>query len=243
MMIRSKLLLLSMLGVLPLLSCSDFWPTGEPEVPAGRRFQQLERRLLQAETIHIEGGAGSTGTVESAFEGKAILAKGNRARIQFTGQFASNNVLVALVSDGTKMWVGNGTDSFEEEAPAALNEGIVVGLTRMGILHNLAVLSGASAPEGTDGDVHTWLTVTNFAWDDEETIDGVITETMTFDVNVNGKPSAKAKLWLNKETGFPVQRQQVVQSPDGLNGEMTAVEVYETFLIDVPFEPEEFVIP
>ena len=78
MMIRSKLLLLSMLGVLPLLSCSDFWPTGEPEVPAGRRFQQLERRLLQAETIHIEGGAGSTGTVESAFEGKAILAKGTR---------------------------------------------------------------------------------------------------------------------------------------------------------------------
>ncbi len=134
MMKRSGLLLLTMLGGLPLLSCSDFWPTAEPEVPAGKRFQELERRLLQAETIHIEGGAGSTGTVESAFEGTVSLASGNRARIQFAGQFASNNVLVALVSDGTKMWAGNGSDSIEEEAPAALNEGIIVGLTRMGIL-------------------------------------------------------------------------------------------------------------
>jgi len=233
------LLLLSMWGVLPLLSCSDFWPTDEPEVSAETRFHELERRLLEAETIHIEGGAGSTG-VESAFEGKVILASGNRARIQFTGQFASNNVLVALVSDGTKMWAGNGSDSFEEEAPAALNEGLIVGLTRMGILHNLAVLSGASAPEGTDGNVHTWLTVTNFAWGDEETIDGVITETMTFDISVDGKPSAKARLWLNKETGFPIQRQQVVQFPDG---EMTAVEVYEAFEIDAHFESKEFVIP
>jgi outer membrane lipoprotein-sorting protein len=240
MMKRSKLLLLSMLGALPMLSCSDFWPTDEPEVSAETRFQELERRLLEAETIYIDGGAGSTGTVESAFEGKVILASGNRARIQFTGQFASKNVLVALVSDGTKMWAGNGSDSFEEEAPAALNEGIIVGLTRMGILHNLAVLSEASAPEGTDGNVHEWLTVTNFAWGDEETIDGVITETMTFDISVDGKPSAKARLWLNKETGLPVQRQQVVQFPDG---EMTAVEVYEAFEIDAPFDSEKFVVP
>lgn len=69
----------------------------------------------------------------------------------------------------------------------------------MGILHNLAVLSGASAPEGTDGNVHKWLSVTNFAWAGEETIDGVITETMTFDISVGGEPSAKARLWLNKE--------------------------------------------
>ena len=80
-----------------------------------------------------------------------------------------------------------------------MNEGIIVGLTRMGILHNLAVLSGASAPEGTDGNVHKWLSVTNFAWAGEETIDGVITETMTFDISVGGEPSAKARLWLNKE--------------------------------------------
>ncbi len=237
---RSRLLLLSMLGVLPMLSCSDFWPTDEPKVSAETRFQELERRLLEAETIYIDGGAGSTGTIESAFEGKVNLASGNRARIQFTGQLASNNVLVALVSDGTKMWAGNGSDSFEEETPVALNEGIIVGLTRMGILHNLAVLSGASAPEGTDGNVHDWLTVTNFAWGDEETIDGVITETMTFDISVGGTPSAKARLWLNKETGFPVQRQQVVQFPDG---EMTAVEVYEAFEIDAPFESEKFVVP
>ncbi len=240
MMRRSRLLLLTMLGVLPLLSCSDFWPKAEPEVPAETRFQELERKLLEAETIHIEGGAGSTGTVESAFEGKVILANGNRARIQFTGQFASNHVLVALVSDGTKMWAGNGSDSFEEETPVALNEGIIVGLTRMGILHNLAVLSGASGPEGTDGNVQDWLTVTNFAWGDEETIDGVLAETMTFDISVDGKPSAKARLWLNKETGFPIQRQQVVQFPDG---EMTAVEVYEAFEIDAHFESKEFVIP
>ena len=240
MMNRPALLFLTIVGVLALLSCSDFWPKGEPDIPAETRFQELEQRLLQAETIHMEGGAGSTGTVESAFEGKVILASGNRARIQFSGQFASNNVLVALVSDGSKVWAGNGSDSLEEETPAALNEGVIIGMARMGILHNLAVLSGPSIPAGTDGNVQEWLAVTNFAWGDEETIDGVITETMTFEISVGGEPSAKARLWLNKETGFPVQRQQVVQFPEG---EMTAVEVYEVFEIDAPFESGEFMVP
>lgn len=240
MMKPSRLLLLSMLGVLPVLSCSDFWPTDEPEVSAETRFQELEKRLLQAESVRLKGGVGSTGALTSALEGEALLGSGNRAHLEFAGEFESKSALLALVSDGNRMWGGNGTDWFEEDAPPALNEGIVLGFTRMGILHNLAVLRGAGPPEGTDGGIRDWLTVTNFAWGEPETIEGVPTETVIFDIFVRGEPAAKAMLWLNAETGLPVQREQTVRFP---GGEMKAVEIYEVVEIGAELDPNEFVVP
>jgi hypothetical protein len=234
---------LGLIAVLTLGSCKGGpgdGGSGAPAASAEARFQALEKRLLEAETVHIRGGAGSNGAVTSTLEGKAILASGNRAHIEFAGDFGSTSVFLALVSDGEKLWGGNGTKNFEAETPPSLNEGIILGLTRMGILHNLAVLSGPAPPEGTDGTIRDWLTATNFAWGEPETLDGVSTETITFDIVVRGEPSAKAMLWLNRETGLPVQRQQTVRFPDG---EMMAVEVYETVEIDAPFESGEFVVP
>ena len=239
--LRLGLLSCGMVSTLAIGACSDRGSDdrGTPET-AEARFRELELRLLDAETVRVRGGAGSTGTVASALEGEALLASGNRAHLQFTGEFGSASVALALVSDGQQVWGGNGTESFEIEAPTALNEAILLGFTRMGILHNLALLSGASPPDGTDGSIRDWLTVTNFAWGEPETVDGVPTETLRFDVTVHGRPSAQAVLWLGRESGLPVQREQIVKFPDG---EMRAVEVYQTVETDAPFESGKFVVP
>ncbi len=222
-------------------SCSDATEVAERAAgTAETRFLELEQRLLDAESVHIRGAAGSAGAVISGLEGQAVLASGNRAHLQFSGEFGGTGVTLALVADGEQMWGGNGADQFESEAPPLLNEGILLGFTRMGILHNLALLSSVSPPDGTDGAIRDWVTVSNFAWGESGTLDGVAAEALTFDLTVNGTPSAKVVLWLDQENGLPVQREQLVQFPDG---EMRAIEVYEAIEIDAPFESEKFVIP
>ena len=226
-----------------LTSCSDATDGGAADrTPdtAEALFRKLEQRLLSAESVHIRGAAGSAGAVISGLEGEVVLASGNRARIQFSGEFGGMGVTLALVADGEQMWGGNGTDQFEDEAPTSLNEGILLGFTRMGILHNLALLSSVSSPDGTDGTIRDWVTVSNFAWGESGMLDGVAAEALTFDLTVNGTPAAKVVLWLDQENGLPVQREQLVQFPDG---EMRAIEVYEAVEIDAPFESEKFVIP
>ncbi len=207
---------------------------------AEARFLALEQRLLDAESVRIRGAVGSSGVVVSGLEGEAVLASGNRARLQFSGEFEGSDVVLALVANGQRLWSGNGTDSFETDVPSALNEGILLGFTRMGILHNLALLSGGSPPDGTDGTIRDELTVTNFAWGEPETLDGVPTEPLTFDLSIDGTPFAKVVLWLHQETGLPVQREQIVQFP---GGEMWAVEIYQAVEIDAPFESGKFVVP
>ena len=222
-------------------SCSDAAEDAERAADTAQaRFLALEQRLLGAESVHIRGAAGSTGAVISGLEGEAVLASGNRAHLQFSGEFGGAGVTLAFVADGDQMWGGNGTDQFQSEVPSSLNEGVLLGFTRMGILHNLALLSSASPPDGTDGAIRDWVTVSNFGWGESGELDGVAAETVTFDLTVNGTPAAKVILWLEQETGLPVQREQMVQFPDG---EMRAVEIYEAVEIDAPFEPEKFVIP
>jgi hypothetical protein len=207
---------------------------------AESRFRELERRLLGAESVRIRGAAGSAGAVISGLEGEALIASGNRAHLQFSGEFGGTEVTLALVADGEQMWGGNGTEQFESDVPAALTEGILLGFTRMGILHNLSLLSSASPPDGTDGTIDGWLTVSNFAWGESETLDGVPTQALTFDLTVRETPPAQVVLWLDQANGLPVQREQVVHFPDG---DMRAVEVYEAVEIDAPFESERFVVP
>jgi hypothetical protein len=233
----------AMATVVAIASCSDNTvdrTSDRTPESAEIRFRELERRLLGAESVRIRGAAGSAGTVISGLEGEALIASGNRAHLQFSGEFAGTEVTLALVADGEEMWGGNGTDQFESEVPTALNEGILLGFTRMGILHNLALLSGASPPDGTDGTIDGWLTVSNFAWGDSGTLDGVAADALTFDLAVHEKPSAEVILWLDQKNGLPVQREQVVHFPDG---DMRAVEVYEAVEIDAPLESEKFVVP
>lgn len=242
---NTTLRLLCLASAMAIASCSDNADIGggtdrAADESAEARFRELEQRLLDAESVLIRGAAGSAGVVVSGLEGEALLASGNRAHLQFSGEFGGTGVTLALVSDGERTWGGNGTESFESEVPSGLNEGILLGFTRMGILHNLALLSSASPPDGTDGTIRDWATVSNFAWGEPEVIDEVPTETLMFDVTVHGTPSAKVILWLDESTGLPVQREQIVQFPDG---EMRAVEVYQAVDVNELYESDRFNVP
>ena len=184
---------------------------------AQAQFAELEQRLLQAKKISMKISITSSGAVSSSLKGELSLSEPNQAHLDFKGEFAGNPVEIHLNSRGERMFGGSADKSFREDTPPALNEGIVLGLTRMGILHNLAMLSAGAPPDGTDGQIREWVQAQNFSTDKA-------TKAIRFEIVVRGTPSGEVELWVDENTGFPKRRKQTVHFPEG---DMEVEEVYE----------------
>jgi hypothetical protein len=212
-----------------------------PAAPdAAARFAALERRLLAARSIRFDAEIRAEGVLPSNLTGRALLARENRASLAFAGTFDRTPAQIVLVSDGTRMRGGAPELEFELTAPAALGEGLVLGLTRMGLLHNLAVMSSGSPPEGTDGRAREWVSVREFGWADSTELAERPAEVLRFEIVVAGAVAGQASLWLDPDSGLPVLREQTVRFPDGT---MRVVEQYRNFELDVPAPDERFILP
>jgi len=199
-------------------------PPSEPEAaanpnptPARAAFDAIERQLIGAGQIELTARITAEGPVHAALEG-TLLMDGSRVILGFDGAFEDREVQLSLTADGNSMSGGNGTLSFEHARPRALDDGLLIGLLRMGILHNLTVLASGNPPQGTFGNVREWVQVHDVRREDDH---------FAFDIEIDGKRVASAKLWLDATTGLPARREQTVRFPSGT---MTVVETYDRFI-------------
>ncbi len=97
----------------------------------------------------------------------------------------------------------------------------------MGLLHNLAMLTGGASPDHGGEGVKDWVQVEKLRWgtrNDPETE----RSSLEFDLIVGGQPSGAVVLWLNA-AGLPVEREQVTRFPQG---DMLVTEIYDIVQID-----------
>jgi hypothetical protein len=209
-----------------LLSALCLPGTALAETDATAAFTALEARLLEAEAVDVEFDIRAAGALEAALEGHASVTGPREASLSADGSFAGAGADIELVAQDSGMSGGNGSKSFDIETPPALSEGLLIGLTRMGLLHNLAVLSAGSPPDKTNGGVRGWVTVEDLVLEESAPIGGIETKAFGFTVIVGGQPSAVARLWVDARTGLPMRRTQVVSFPEG---EMRVLEQYPSF--------------
>ncbi len=157
----------------------------------------------------------SEGVVASDIRG-LLRVQGDLVELFAEGEFMSQPLRVELMTVGEVLRGGQDLGHILGPTPPALREGILLGLTRMGLLHNIAVLAGDSPPDGTDGKLREWVQ----AVDAEYGPDGAL----HFGIVVSGTPSGVFDLHL--EEGLPARREQSVQFPQG---EMLVVERYSGF--------------
>lgn len=204
-----------------------------PALPAEPQalFAQLEARLLDSEplvTFDIE----SSPPFETALAGTLEVGARQRASMAFQGKFGDQAVDVALSTADGDMTLRHGSaERLRQAIPPALKEGLVLGLTRMGLLHNMAMLVAARPPDGTDGQVRDWVQVTDLAWADERSIEGRRAVGIRFRILVRGAPAGEASLWVDAGTGLPMLREQRV---DFAEGSMTVTERYPRFELRAP---------
>jgi hypothetical protein len=194
----------------------------------GPTFLEVEKTLLESGTLRVTAVIQAEGVVVADLKGELQITGKDQITMEFKGTYMTAPVILTLKSDGKKMTGGSNIESFNEVPTEFLKEGIVVGLMRAGILHNLACLSGGAPPNGTDGKVRDWVKITNIYYRDSEEVMGVLARPMDFDITVADKEVGKATLWIHEKTGLPLQRKQTVRFE---TGEMHVTESYGFFAV------------
>lgn len=189
----------------------------EAAAGAEAAFAALEERLLSAPVamrFHIT----SEGAFASELAG-TLRMEGDVARLEARGTFGADSARLHLAADADSVRGGNGERIFAGPTPPALREALALGLTRMGLLHNLARLVAASPPDHAEGGAGEWVGTEGHAW-----VEGGEAGEMRFGIVVDGTDVAEATLRLDPATGLPAVRTQTVRFP---GGEMRVVERYE----------------
>lgn len=209
-------------SVVLLLACgAEEERSSESPLPdAASRLDELERRLLAADTVRFDFRVNAEGAVEAALVG-ALKIEGGGIELTGTGHFAGQPVEVFLMSDGEHYEFGDPRSSQSLTEPAHLREALLIGFTRMGILHNLARLTGGETPDHADGGVREWVTV------DSVLVDPTDSAAISFGLTVAGTRAGVASLHIGT-TGLPVMRRQTVAFP---SGDMRVEERYSTVTI------------
>lgn len=181
-------------------------------------FTALEDALRGADAVRLAFDVTAEGAAEIAVAGTLDLAADGTTELTATGTFGVQPVDLVLRADGETMRWGVAGALEEGPEPPALRDALVVGLMRMGILHNLARLTGNAPPDHGEGGVDTWVLVDGF---EGARLEGAA-DAVAFDIAVAGQPSGSATLGLDAGD-LPVERRQSVMFPDG---EMRVIERY-----------------
>ncbi len=201
-------------------------PGAPADNSAAQAFEHLEQNLLEAAVLRVNYTVQARGAVEAELSGDLVMQKPALAALSAEGSFAGGPVAPELVVDGARMRgrARPQQDGFEAAQPADLRNGMLLGLMRMGILHNIAMLSGNLPPDATSGNVRDWVIASNFAWQPgNRTIDGVPVRGIGFDLTVGGVASGTVVLWYDPASDLPVAREQRVGFE---KGEMKVIERY-----------------
>jgi hypothetical protein len=216
-----------LIGALLHAGCGVMRDEGvRPAVPVGMTlsasavFADLERRLLDADSLDFEFDITAEGAFAAALSGR-LKAEGALADLDARGTFGGTPVALSLTADGQQLSGGNAARTFSAARPADLKPALILGLTRMGLLHNLARLTAAVAPDRADGGVREWVDVRELDFSTD--VDDAREIGLTFAIHVSGQKTAQATLVLDRISGLPRLRTQQVSFPGGT---MNVVERY-----------------
>ena len=181
----------------------------------------LENRLLTAETVRVDFTITSDGVLSTALKGSLDI-RGDTLSLEADGDFGGSPVDLILAVSGTEIAGGNlaladaSLREFSVKNPGAAKEAVILGMTRMGILHNLALLTGSRPPDRSAGGIREWVKTENV----RDRGDG-----LAFDIMVDGHKAAEGSLALDGRR-LPTRREQTNRFPAG---EMRVVETYRVF--------------
>ena len=219
--------------VLALALCVACSSPGAVSQDPEEAFAALEARLLEAPAVLSVSHLVAEGEVTADLRTEHVITRAGTGRVKVVGTFAEQRVDVTLSFDGEHLELAGTAGTRALPQPADMHGGLLLGLTRMGWLHNVAMLAAGGQPDATDGSVREFTRAVRVLGGEVLEVDGRERRALTFGVEVRGQIAATAVLWLDLETGLPLERWQKVSFPDG---EMRVVETYEVFQLDPDLE-------
>lgn len=192
------------------------------------RLAAAERALLSTKGATATFDIESQGENASTMTGTLELIDGNALRLQGTGAYKSEAVQVELDSrepDSPHRASTRGPNVSSHRDPPApkLREAVALGLARMGLLHNLVVLSMDRQVDKAEGGFDAWVQAVDVKAGGAETVADVPCTNVEFGIQVSGQRMGEAALCIADATGLPVLRKATVHFPAG---DMTVTEKF-----------------
>lgn len=191
---------------------------------------QLEARVLAAPRVRIDADIEARGLVNASLKGHSEMLERNRATLAFSGQFDGRDAVLGLSADGRLLKLNAGDKKKNEWVSPESNRALLVGLLRMGLLHNVARLRELQGPDHAQAGVAQWVVLDGFTPTTYAQVGELAgMPSFGFEVLVDGGLAGRGRLWLDPDTGLPRRRQLTVRFTQG---EMTVVEDYRRFEIE-----------
>jgi hypothetical protein len=171
----------------------------------------MEQALLATPNLALAAELKAEGALFASIDAKLRVSQA-ASELTIQGTFADQPVDTRLSATEDTLQVGQGRPVTR---PAALQEALVLGLTRMGLMHNVARLTGSGLPDHAHGGLRTWLETKEHALGASGEHEGRPARAISFAIFVEGKRSAEATLWLDPETLRPLERKTVVHFEQG----------------------------
>lgn len=171
-------------------------------------FAKLEEQLSHT-PLRLRFELRAEGAVVVALAGSLVIAQ--EVELEARGQFAGVEQDLRLWTQGDRLRAGpRDAPTLDVPRPPALASALVIGMTRMGLLHNVAMLSAGRAPDGADGGVREWVQTVEHQHVGQAGGDAAL----AFVLVVAGQRMGHATLWLDAK-GWPARREQTVDFPEG----------------------------
>ena len=218
------------IALFALLAGCASGPRPVPETAtAVQRLSMAESALLDGKNLTGTFEIDSKGENAAHLTGTLELVEGNAMHLVAEGNFKSEPVQLEVDSrdpTGTLRTTTKGPSVSSHRDPPApkLREAVALGIARMGLLHNLALLAADQPMEKVEGGFGEWVKPTDPKDGASESINGEICRRVDFGIEVEGKNRGQASVCIAVATGLPLQRTQTVHFPEG---EMTVIETFK----------------
>jgi hypothetical protein len=190
-----------------------------------REFKYLENLLIRAGRFDFDAHVITHGAIESDLTTKLGVANAGIVALRMKGTIDGEQQNANLRSDGIVTMLTR-DDRVERLQPGnKMRQAVELGFVRVGLAHNLLLLSLGQQPERDHGGIEQWTTAANIR-SAEVQRDGQTK--IIFDVMIEGKKRGNAALWIDNTTKFPVRREQSI-TIDGKK--IDSIEDYSNFAV------------
>ena len=159
-------------------------------------FQTMERKLLSAQPLQLEVESHADGAVKA--DATSEVSVGPATRVHTKGNFMG----APFAKD------------FDQPTTGDMRDALVLGLSRMGLLHNVVNISQDNGIDHAKGGARDWLEPYDF-----KRVKGGV----AYALRVSGKQTSEVTLLIDPKTARPKKRDMVVHFP---NGTMHVIETY-----------------
>jgi hypothetical protein len=190
---------------------------------AEQRFRDLEALLTRAGRFDLKAHVVSTGAVRSDLNADVGVANAGIVVIRMKGTMQGKPDDVVLRTDGVVTMIGKDGGETRLQPGKSMRQAVQLGFARVGLWHNLMLLSHGAQPEHHQGGILEWTNVANVRF-------AVPKKGMTglsFDVVIEGARVGHATLWLDDTSKMPVRREQSI-TIDGKT--IKTIEDYSNFI-------------